>query len=53
MAAYLKGLGPFECELEVGSRGIFDVWVDGRLIFSKHREGRFPEHDEIKRILGI
>jgi hypothetical protein len=23
------------------------VIADGRLVFSKQREGRFPEHDEI------
>lgn len=26
---------------------MFDVHADGKLVFSKHREGRFPEHDEI------
>lgn len=30
-----------------GSGGVFDVRVDGELIFSKHEVGRFPEHDEI------
>ncbi len=33
--------------LKKGSRGVFDVTVDGRLIFSKHRVGRFPEHREV------
>jgi len=26
---------------------MFDVLVDGELLFSKQREGRYPEHDEI------
>jgi len=26
---------------------VFDVRVDGRLIYSKQQTGRFPEHDEI------
>ena len=26
---------------------MFDVVADGDLIFSKHAEQRFPEHDEI------
>lgn len=26
---------------------MFDVVADGDLIFSKHTEERFPEHDEI------
>jgi selT/selW/selH-like putative selenoprotein len=32
-----------------GSRGAFDVVVDGRTIFSKHTTHRFPEHEEIIR----
>ena len=36
-----------EPELIAGGGGIFDVAVDDRLIFSKHRAGRFPEHPEI------
>jgi hypothetical protein len=27
------------------------VVADGRLVFSKQAEGRFPEHDEILRAL--
>ncbi len=34
-----------------GERGIFDVTANGKLIFSKHKEGRFPEWDEIKAAL--
>ena len=30
-----------------GDNGIFDVVVDGALLFSKHAEGRFPDEDEI------
>jgi selT/selW/selH-like putative selenoprotein len=30
-----------------GEKGQFDVTADGKLIFSKQREDRFPEHDEI------
>ncbi len=36
-----------EPELVRGDKGIFDVTVDGRLIFSKHETGRFPEHEEV------
>ena len=39
-------------ELEVGSRGIFDVIVNGRTVFSKHEVGRFPEHDEVWNNIG-
>jgi len=30
-----------------GGRGAFNVIVDGRTIFSKHVEHRFPDHAEI------
>jgi len=36
-----------ESELIKGSGGIFDVVVDGKMIFSKHEVGRFPTHEEI------
>ena len=34
-------------ELIEGSNGIFDVVANGKLIFSKDEEQRFPEHEEI------
>lgn len=34
-------------ELLKGSGGIFDVKVDGDLVFSKHEKGRFPEDGEV------
>jgi selT/selW/selH-like putative selenoprotein len=34
-----------------GRKSQFDVLVDGRLVFSKQQEGRFPEHDEITAVL--
>jgi len=30
-----------------GSGGVFDVIVDGEIVFSKHREWRFPSDDEV------
>ena len=38
-------------ELIPGRRGIFDVCVDGKVIFSKKATGRFPEIDEILDLL--
>jgi selT/selW/selH-like putative selenoprotein len=32
-----------DAELVRGDRGVFDVTVDGALIFSKHSAGRFPD----------
>jgi selT/selW/selH-like putative selenoprotein len=30
-----------------GGGGIFDVTVDGKVVFSKHEEGRFPDDGEV------
>jgi predicted Rdx family selenoprotein len=30
---------------------VFDVACDGKLVFSKHRDGRYPDADEILRAL--
>ena len=35
-----------------GGKGQFDVLSDGRMVFSKQAEGRFPEADEILAQLG-
>jgi hypothetical protein len=34
-----------------GASGQFDVLADGRLVFSKKAERRFPEVDEVLRSL--
>ena len=36
-----------ESKLIRGTDGVFDVVADGSVVFSKHRTGRFPSHDEI------
>ena len=36
-----------DIELIAGSNGIYDVTVDGKMIFSKSGQGRFPKTDEI------
>lgn len=36
-----------DAELTRGDRGVFDVAADGKVIFSKHSAGRFPDDDEI------
>jgi selT/selW/selH-like putative selenoprotein len=40
-----------QSELVKGSGGVFDVAADGVLIFSKHRESRFPGAAEIVQAL--
>jgi selenoprotein W-related protein len=32
--------------------GVFEVTVDGRLVFSKRTLGRFPNEGEILKLLG-
>lgn len=36
-----------EAKLVPGSGGEFEITLDGRLIFSKRAEGRFPEPEEV------
>ena len=35
-----------------GQKSQYDVVADGKLVFSKQAEGRFPEDDEIVGMLG-
>ena len=35
-----------------GQKGQYDVIADGSVVFSKQREGRFPEDDEVVALLG-
>jgi selT/selW/selH-like putative selenoprotein len=35
-----------------GGFGVFDVAVDGRLVFSKDKAGRFPSLEEIEKLLA-
>jgi len=41
-----------EHTLTPGSGGVFDVSVDGKVIFSKHEQGRFPDAAEIEKLIG-
>jgi len=47
LAAAIRERFGIEPELIEGSGGVFDVTANGRLIYSKHQTGRFPEPDEI------
>jgi selT/selW/selH-like putative selenoprotein len=40
-----------EVELEKSSGGAFEVFKDGRQVFSKLNEGRFPEDEEVIDLL--
>ena len=42
-----------EAELTRGDRGVFDVAANGRVLFSKHSTGRFPDDEEIIKALRL
>jgi len=52
LAAAIQSAQHVDAQLIAGSGGVFDVKVDGRLIFSKKQTGRFPENDEILKLLA-
>jgi selenoprotein W-related protein len=52
LAAAISDHFGVEAELIKGKNGVFDVVVDGNLVFSKHKTGRFPQNDEILKLLG-
>jgi hypothetical protein len=41
------GENGFEALAVEGAKSQYDVVADGRVLFSKEQEGRFPDHDEI------
>lgn len=51
MAAEIKRERGIDATLVGGSGGVFEVTIDGRLVFSKKATGRHPEIDEILAII--
>lgn len=47
MAAKIKTAFDVTVELIPGGRGVFDVKVDGFLIYSKSMTGTFPQEDDL------
>jgi selenoprotein W-related protein len=47
LAARVRERYGVECDLVASGGGVFEVTVDGELIFSKRELGRFPEDAEI------
>ena len=47
MAAAIKSKLHADTDLVKGSKGVFKVWQDDRLLFSKKDVGRFPKNEEI------
>ena len=52
MAAELKDAFGVKAELIESSGGIFDVIVDGKLVYSKQETGRFPDEGEVVELMG-
>ncbi len=48
--AELNGLG-HTAEMVAGEKSQFDVVADGKTVFSKQREGRFPELGDVLDVL--
>jgi len=51
MAARISEAFGIEAELIKGRNGVFDVVADDKLIFSKHQVGRFPDDEEVIKLL--
>ncbi len=52
MAAEISEKFAIDCTLIEGDKGIFDVVVDGSMIFSKFDVDRFPDDGEIEQALS-
>jgi selT/selW/selH-like putative selenoprotein len=47
LAAEISNRFGIDATLIQGVSGVFDVVVDGKTVFSKHKEKRFPENAEV------
>ena len=52
LASEIKNKYGVETELVKGVKGIFDVYVDGKLVFSRYEAKRFPEPQDIFDKIG-
>ena len=53
LADEIKGqFAKAKVEIIEGSGGVFDVTVDGKLIFSKKETDRFPEENEVYDLIN-
>ncbi len=48
----MQDLYAAEVSLEKGRGGVFDVWLEDQLVFSKHQASRFPHAGEIKQAIA-
>ena len=52
MAARMKETLSVDAVLVPGGNGVFDVVVDGRLVYSKHETGQFPDEDSLVKAIA-
>ncbi|MGE3772798.1 MAG: Rdx family protein [Gammaproteobacteria bacterium] len=48
----MERLGATDVHLIEGGRGVFDIRVDGALVYSKHATGRFPTEAEVDAVVA-
>jgi selenoprotein W-related protein len=53
LAAELHKSRGLDATLIKGSGGVFDVVLDGTLIYSKKQLGRFPEPGEVEKLIPV
>lgn len=51
MEAELKKEHDADVTLDRGSGGIFEIWADGNLVYTKAETGRFPKPGEATDLL--
>jgi selT/selW/selH-like putative selenoprotein len=51
LSAELQAITGADIRLIAAGKGIFDVRVNGRLIYSKYQTGRFPKPGEVTALL--
>jgi selT/selW/selH-like putative selenoprotein len=51
LAAELKQRYGVDATLKPGHKGIFDVLVDGELVYSKYETHRFPRPNEVGELI--
>jgi len=52
LAADIERKLGLDATLERGSSGVFEVFLNGELLFSKRASGRFPLPDEVEGLLA-
>jgi len=48
----LLAKAPAEVDLVKGGAGVFDITIDGALVYSKKKTGRFPTDDEVRTLIA-